>query len=334
MSRSLRAILAGLVFCGALEADPGRASGADRPATLAEAEAAEARAEPAQALELYRQFAAAHQGERLARRADARIAWLDARREGGFAPLRALLAMRARASDQPSAAELRAFAVEVARFPEGRVRRESYELLGDTWLARLDAPAEALECYVAWSREPGIDEAERQLAESGAALARARLGQTGEALQRLERSGLRQRSEGRFLRAERIRRLAVAASLVAIAAHALILVNSLIAHRRQLAWRTSVGRVEVGLATFTLGLPILFVERFDSQLVHAFAPAMVAMAAALLVTWIAACFLAPAPRERRRLALGSAASVIAAGLLACAHSGMLTELLMAAWEPR
>jgi hypothetical protein len=332
--RPLLAATVGLALLVVSSAPARFALATDGPELLAEAEAAELHAEPARALELYRRFEASHRGERLARRAEARSAWLEARREGDFGPLAELLAMRARVSVEPRPDDLRGFAAKVARFPEGRVRRESYELLGDTWLSRLDAPSEALVSYLAWSRERGIDEAERQLAAAGIALARARLGDAGEALGELERSGLRERSESRYLRAERVRAAAVSASRVVLFAYALTLIKTLVGSRRRLVWRPRVSGVELGLAVFTLGLPVAFVERFDSQLVHTFAPVMAAMAAVLASTWLVASLASPTDAERKPLAASSAVGVIAAGLLACAQSGMLTELLMAAWEPR
>lgn len=321
----------GLVAALALTASRSEAS--EGRELLVAAEAAEAAAEPRRAYELYRKFEDQHHGERLARRARARTAWLEARSEGEFGPLSELIAMRTQASASPEPAALRAFAARVATFPSGRVRREAYELLGDTWLTRLDSPTEALAYYLAWSQEPGINEAERQLAASGIALCRARIGKWGAALGDLERLGLTDRSEARYLRAERVKRIASGLGIAALVIHGLQLLVEFVRRRARPSWRATIGQVEVTLAALTLGLPILFVERFDSQLVRPFAPAIAAMALALALNWLAAGLLPPDARHRR-LAAGGAVSVLAAGLVASTHTGMLTELLMAAWEPR
>ena len=59
-------------------------------------------------------------------------------------------------------------------------------------------------------------------------------------------------------------------------------------------------------------------------------------AAALVVTatWLVAQATEPSRLLARRLKWASAAAVVAAVFLATTRSGMLTELLMAAWEPR
>ncbi|MBM4376928.1 MAG: hypothetical protein FJ095_17740 [Deltaproteobacteria bacterium] len=318
--------LAALTSAGTLSANAPAATD-----DLALAQAAEQRLEPAQALELYRRYLAAHDGRRLARRAEARIAWLEARDEGGFGPLTEL--ERLRRVDHASLPQdaLREFAAKVARFPTGRVRRESYHLLADRWLARGEA-AEALAAYAAWLGEPGLDEGERQLAASGAALARARLGHA-DALSKLDDAGLGTRAEGRYLRAERVGRALSLVSWTALAAFAFLAAMSGWRHRRALRFRAAVGRGEVALAAFALGVPVALVRRYDEHLVSQFSPSMLASAGALGLAWFAASVLSPPPKERRRLALASAAAIVAASVLACRHSGMLTDVLMAAWEP-
>lgn len=299
---------------------------------LLAAEAAEARGEPGDALERYRRLLAEHPSDRLGRRAEARIAWLEAHGEGGFTPLVELTRLQRADWSKVDDDRLRAFAAKVATFPAGRVRRAAWHLLGDRWLDRGRA-AEALAAYRAWLAEPDLDEAERQLAASGEALALGRLGSGGEALERLADAGLHGRAEARYLRAERLGRGLEVAALAVLVGYAGLLVMAMRRTRSGLHLRPTIGRAELSLAAFALALPVAFVRRYDPQLVRTFWPSMAAAAVVLGVSWLGAGALEPSHRERQRLAWASGLAVLAASLVAARHSGMLTELLVAAWEP-
>ena len=327
--------MASAVVCGSALVLHAATSFASEPLdeTLAAASRAEDRAEPKVALELYHRAAAEHEGERLVRRAKARIDWLEARAEGDHGPLAEWLRVRSQGTATLSEEDLSVFAARVRAFPSGLVRREATQFIADAWLTHFERPSEALDAYERWSREPGIDDAERQLSAAGAALARGRLGNGEEALRELHRSGLDGRAEARFLRAERIGTIGSAVSLACLAAYAVALASLLVRVRRPFRRRDDL--LAYGLVgIFTLGLPIVFVHRYDPQLVHAFAPTMGAAALVVTATWLVAQATEPSRLLARRLKWASAAAVVAAVFLATTRSGMLTELLMAAWEPR
>jgi len=300
--------------------------------TLAAAARAEAEAEPARALELYRLAVFEHPGDRLLRRARARIDWLEARSEGGFVALRELT--RAHARVEPSPQDLTAFEAKVPSFPPGLVRREAWHYLAETWLGRMNEPARALAAYEAWLREPDLDDADRQLAHAGLSLARARLGHTTEALDGLAHAGLDRRAEGRFLRAERIAKAGTIVSLSVLVGYAMLLARTFARARRTFRWSAVARRDEALVAGVTLGTPTALVGAYDPQLVHAFAPTMLAAGLVLAVTWFARAATTPNDFAARALRLASALAVFSASFLAAAEHGLVTELLMAAWEPR
>lgn len=302
-------------------------------ATLDSAAEAEDRAEPKAALELYHRAAEDYPTDRLARRARARIAWLEARREGNLVPLAAWLRMRSRSRTALTEEDLATFTVDSLEFPPGLVRREAAQFIADTWLSHFERPREAAAAYARWSQEPGLDDAERQLAESGLALARSRLGDPGAALERLRRNGLGGRAEARFLRAERVAKWGGAISIAVLVSYAAALGMLLLRARRAFRFPEN-SRLLLGIAAFTLGLPIVFVALYDAQFVRAFAPTMGALALVLLVNWLVAEATEPSPSTAARLRWASVGAVVSAAFLATSHTGMLTEFLMAAWEPR
>lgn len=334
-SRSdVKRLAVAVIACAAAFGVPEARADADLDEQLSQAATLESVGDPAGALSVYRRVAMEHSGERLVRRAQARIEWLEARNEGSFAPLADLTRERSRQSAAPDSAALAAFAMRTAQFPEGRVRREAWQLIADTSLHRFDEAAEALHAYETWLREPGIDRAERELAQSGAALARTRLGDTGQALASLDDAGLRDRAEARFLRASRVGAIGSRFAWAIIGAHLGLLAWTGLRQRRGIRPVRALGTVEALLGVTTLGLPALLVRRYDPQLVVRFDPVMTASAAALAFAWMASSWIQPSPTWRRATAITSALSVVAAAWLASVHSGMLTELLMAAWEPR
>jgi tetratricopeptide (TPR) repeat protein len=298
---------------------------------LAAAAEAEARAEPTRALELYRQAEAVEPRARLARRARSRIEWLEERSAQQFVPLAALMRARIEFSVAPSADALAAFSQLARSFAPGHVRRESLELVAHSYL-RIERLSEALDAYLAWGAEPGASEAERQLAQSGAAIARAQLGHSARAIADLDRQGLGVRSEARYLRAESVAQIGsrVAKGMLGLFGIALALA---VRHRRsRFDWRGA--RAFALLAAFALAPPLVMVSCYEPQLVHALLGPVAACGAVLVLASVAARSFCPPTRLRRALGATSALAVVSAAFLVAAKNGLVTELVMAALEPR
>jgi hypothetical protein len=297
---------------------------------LAVAEQAESRLELGRALDFYARAEAADPRARLARRAQARREWLSQRSEGNFVPLATLMQARARVSASIRAEDLAALARDVRSFPSGIVRREALQLIADGYRERLDRPREALDAYLEWSREPGITEAERQLAVSGAALSRARLGQTDQAIASMAAAGLSRRAEASYLRASRTIAIGGRLAWAVLAFYLTVLAVALVRHRHSLVWR-SPSRMELLFAVYALCTPLWMIHVFDHQLLHACAPIVVACGAFLGASRGAACALADVTSTRERTLLGvtSAATAIAVSFLVAGKTGMLLELIMA-----
>lgn len=131
--------------------------------TLAEREDAERAF--SDALAHYRGCAAAGSGTARAR-ALQRIAWLEARSEGGgFAPLARLEEVRRDPvlSRDPVAVER--LASDAETFPAGRVRTEARMVVADAWMGSLQRPGDALVELRRVARDPATDPLTASLAE-------------------------------------------------------------------------------------------------------------------------------------------------------------------------
>ncbi|MCB9614382.1 MAG: hypothetical protein H6722_18245 [Sandaracinus sp.] len=144
------ALLVGLAIVPPIVAQDARTS-------LAEARDAEARFEFSAAVEAYRRVVASEPTSRLAHVARRRLTWLEERSEGDFAPLAVLERARATLPDLDRL-EADAFAM-----PEGRVRRETLELVARERAGKGDAIG-AERVARRWLETPDITPDERRRA--------------------------------------------------------------------------------------------------------------------------------------------------------------------------
>jgi hypothetical protein len=302
---------------------------------MAAAEAALDALDPEGALALFVAAARAQPGGRLAARAEERARWIEARREGGYAPLRALLRMRGAeplADPDREAARLVAFATELASFPPGLVRREGLELVASAYLTRLGRADEALGAFDALLAEPGLSQAERMLALSSRSLALALGGRGERARGALRDAGLEHRPEARHL------------ALLALAARARAVAWMLCALFLAVAvacggWRGGASLAALGRAWSARRLfagayvflpPLALAAEYESTLARPFAWLVVAALAGWLVALVAAEGLtrSGASTARRRLcaALGFGA-ILGASWLGFDRGGLFLLVL-------
>ncbi len=220
------------------------------------AEQAERALEPAQALALYRQALAVAPGSRLARRARARITWLEARSEGDDKPLVELMRIRALGPGELTPARLEAFEHEVEAFPPGRVRREARAVVAEAWLNRLHQPARAIPALERWLAEPGLDSAQWEIATSELALARADLGDLRGSIASLRAAGLGKRAETSYLELEELGRYARPLSVAFVAAFALLALALGFRGFRPAALRRALSLPRVALGAWALAVPL------------------------------------------------------------------------------
>ena len=132
-------------------------------ARYAEAERAAEELRFEDALRGYREALARDPSAPFARAARARIAYLDARAEGGFGPLAKLEAARREPARLGEAEALEAFAREVEAFPPGRVRVEARVLLADALEHRRGDPGRAAKILDEVLADPAADQVTRAL---------------------------------------------------------------------------------------------------------------------------------------------------------------------------
>ncbi len=286
-------------------------------------------ADPAGAAALYRATTDRAPGSRLAARARTRLSWLEARSEGGYGPLRALLEMRARPLRQVPPRDLAAFARRVARFPPGRVRREAYQLLGESWrgIGRLDAADAA---YRAWLAEPGLPASEKRLATSGLAQVLRARGEPGRGARLLERAGLGNTALASSLRKEARRRILrpIAYGLLGLFLVAFVFVGGLRGLRPVLLRRAfGPGRLFAG--AWVAGVPLAIATLFDRSAFDTFATASAAWVLLLALASIGATALDAAGSKRRTRIVLAALVVLAqlaASYLVLDHAGLALAL--------
>ncbi|MBX3270407.1 MAG: hypothetical protein KF729_09115 [Sandaracinaceae bacterium] len=323
MTRRLPIALA-LLFA----ATPARA---DEAADLSrEAAAAERRGEPAVAVERYRALVAADPTSRLAGRARRRLEWLEARAEGDYRPLSRYLALRERPPAERTRERLAAFEAEVRSFPEGRVARESWALLGEAWLA-LDEPARAEAAFLAWLDRPDLESSERVSAQTG--LARARAARAGPAAgaELLRAAGLEATSTHATLTREARRgplRVAAASFLALFLGAVLFVGRRALLTRDVLARAFSLGRLAA--AAHVLVVPWALASHYDHDVGDTFALVAAGGAAILALASLggAAASAREAPRTQRAAVAGLAVLAYGAlGWLALDHAGQLFSFL-------
>ncbi len=202
------------------------------------------------ALADFRRAVALGPTSRLARRAQARVEYLEARSEGNFAPLTEL--ERTRRISKPSAEDLRALEQKIPSFPPGRVRREARALVADGYLQRLELYPDALRAHQAWLDEPGLDNAEWLRASNGLALARARLGDLHGSLETLRAHGLGKSAEASYLELALVRRWARPLAIVLVLGFVLLAVGT----RSRSPLRAALSPARVVAALWVLGIPL------------------------------------------------------------------------------
>jgi len=295
-----------------------------------DAQQAERGASPAEALALWRAARAAGPTSRLARRAEVRIAWLEARDEGGFAPLASLMRVQALRADALDRAGLEAFERELVTFPPGRVRREARAVVALSWLERLHDPARAKHAYEAWLREPGLEPDEHHVATVGLALARASGGDVRAGIATLERGGYGARTEATELR-RRARQetgdLVALATLFAFVALALVLAGRELVRASVLRRAFAPARALTAVAL--LVAPGALAYAYDPVTLDTFALVAGGGLAVVALASVSAAALRErrAPRARAlALAVGATLAALALGYLALGRAGILLSL--------
>ena len=317
---------AALVFVAALALTPS-AQAETQVERLRGAESAETRLDYAGALGEYRRSIELDPGSRLARRARARVEYLEARSEGSFAPLVRLEKARRATPDPRGLEEL---SHEVDAFPSGRVRREARAYIAETLALRLKLPSAAIVAYERWLDEPGLEDAEFLRATNGLAKSRARLGDLGRSLETLRAAGLGASAEARAIELAQVRRWAGPLAWGTLAVFALL----------ALAWggaralsparlRRVISLRAVAVLAWVLAVPLALATRHRPETLRTlllFVPAA-ACVVALAALWRAG---AGAPGARRRFlmaALGVLAQ-LAVAYLALDRSGTLLGILL------
>jgi hypothetical protein len=301
----------------------------DQAELIRKAETAEADHDPRLAASLYRRARDSNPGSRLGRAAAGRLIWLEERSEGDWQPLAELLKLRAMSRDALDAARLAEFEQKLATFPSGRVRREALALVADAEQQHLRRPERAIDAYERLLREPGLDDAERQLAVTGAAVARAALGDEAGAIRVIENAGLGGRHEASALRLQSFRRFSIPLALALLGAFVGISLG--FGGYRGLAPRAlarAVSRARVALGAYTLLVPIGFALAHSYELFRTIGPLCGACGGVALFSSIASGAAHELSRSRRLSCAALALlAVLAAAYLALDRSGALLGLL-------
>jgi tetratricopeptide (TPR) repeat protein len=326
--RSLALVLAlgtwlGSAGVAAQDAGP---SAADLVRAGAEAERA---FEPARAVELYERAVEADPTSRLATRARRRLSYLRARAEGDWAPLAAMLELRARPPAERTRAATSAFEGRVRGFPPGRVRAESWPLVAGAWMD-LGEPARAEAAYRAMLEEPELTESERIAAQTGIARALAAQGSAAEGAAHLEEAGLSETETHGVLAREASRRIG---RLVAWALLAVFALAVLVAGRRELTrgvvLRRAFSPARLLVAVYALAFPVWLAQRYDHDALDTFLFLAVGAAGVLAVASLGGeAMRARGASRRARLAIATlaVAAHAAVGYLALDRAGQLLSL--------
>lgn len=282
--------------------------------------------EPARAVAHYERAVAAAPTSRLAMRARRRLSYLQARADGGFGPL--VIMQRFRARDRAARSEEATLAFEraVRRFPSGRVRVESWPLVGEAWLA-LGAPARAEAAFRAMVEEAAATDSERIAAHTG--IARAVAAQRGAAAgaAHLERLGLDQTATHASLSRTARQEVGLLAAWALIASFVLLVLAT---GRRELlrlaVLRRALSARRLAVAAYALGVPPWLAHRYDASALDTFLFLAVGGAVVLALASLAG----EAMRERRargaeRIAVAAVAVAahVAIGYLALDRAGQL-----------
>lgn len=293
---------------------------------MQQAAEAEREADPALAASRYRQLIEADPTSRLAGRARRRLAWLEARAEGDYRPLAAFLRVRDLRPAERTAAVLAPFETEVRAFPEGTVARESWALLGESWL-RLDEPARAEAAFESLLAQPGHTESERVLAHTGIARARAASDGAAAGAEVLERAGLEASATHQALAREAWRGpgRAVAVAILAVFVLAVFALGRRALVEREVL-RRAFAPARLAAGAFVALVPWLLASRYDHDAYDTFG--LVAAGGAAILALASLGGAAASKRgvaRRRRWALAALAALAygALGWLALDHADQL-----------
>lgn len=233
---------------------------------IATGESLEQSARPAEAVQAYRSLVEKFPTSPYERRASARLEWLKARSEGDYAPLTAFLKIRNKRGATRD--EIVAFWREVEKFPDGLVKRDSAAFVGEALMNRMNDPAAALPAYESWMRQPGIDDSERQLAISGAAIAKWKTGDLDGARELLRSSGLTERPEWRFLKVQAFRRVAHPIAVASVGLFAALVLAVIALGARRAKWRELLKPGTWLVAVYVIVPPVMAAIRFSNPLKH------------------------------------------------------------------
>lgn len=282
-------------------------AGIDPSALVRQAEDAEARADPRAALVAWHALVDGAPSSRLARRGRERIAWIEARDEGDYAPLSALMSFLDATPAERTAEAVGAFESRIDAMPEGRVRVESRIAAASEW-ARLGELDRARGAWQQALGDPGLTPGEATLVRESMARALVDQGESGRAMDELDAAGLEDTSLRRFaLRRERaVTLVPLSWSLVGLflAAAAAIVARS---GRAREALRAVMSPRRIAIALYAGGAPAAIVAWWGDEALYAFV-AFVPLAAAIVLASFA---VGMATEDRRARAASTALALLA-----------------------
>jgi hypothetical protein len=289
----------------------------DATEAVARAESAEDHADPRAALSAWHEVVTRWPTSRLASRARTRIAWIEARSEGDYEPLAAMMAFVDSAPSERTTASVEGFARTVDAMPAGRVRAESRVAIAGDW-QRLGETQRALDAWQAALDDPDLDPGVRNLIHESMARTRADAGDLDGALDTLDAEGLA-RSDLARLTARRLRiatGLPIAWSVLAL--YGLLLAFVIARGRAHLARALTPLRVAIAL---TIGVgPYLVVRWWGDDSLSAFA-AFAPVSVIVVVAGFAAGAATELPRLRAAVAIASLAAALAGAYASVALYG-------------
>lgn len=325
---------------GALTCPPARADDARLRAEslAAEADRAERAGRIEEALATWEEVRRLAPTARTARRADTRIAWILARRDGDasapdFRALADFQRMRVLSDDELRSGALAAYEVRLDGYPPGRSRREGRALVAETW-SRLGDRARAEAAYRAWLAEPGLEDVGVQLAASGLARLLSATGRTAEGVRLMESVGLGGGNDAADLRREQRRaplRVAAWAAIALFPALALGLGGwrgLSRARRRALLGRAgAISPARVLAAAWVLLVPLVVASLYDHAATDSFVLLVAGGAALLALGAVAGAGLqGAAPWRRMAAATAAVAATLGVGFLVLERAGALLGL--------
>ncbi|UJR82440.1 hypothetical protein [Sandaracinus amylolyticus] len=272
---------------------------------------AEREGDPIAARDAWRAVLDERAGSRIAARARTRLAWIEARAEGDYAPLAALWRFQNLALDARTREVVIEFATATDGMPAGPVRREARVVVGED-LLRVGEIARAQASFEALLGDADATEPERAAARDGIARAMARTGDRRAAITYLERSGLEGGSTHASLARAELERRTTPIAVAIIALFGVITIG-LGAHTLR---RAGAGVLRatysparmLGALWIALG-PVALATRYDDEATDTF----LALATGTLVV-VALAALAAAGVTQTRARIGLATLAVAAEL--------------------